>query len=261
MTVRRRTRLGERAPSSAVLVAAAGIVERLRAVKDEHEIALIAAAAALTDGVYRWLFAQGLAGRTEHELAVALEHEMRLRGATAPSFPSIVASGPAGALPHASPREVPIERGTLITVDIGCVRAGYCSDSTRTVAVGEPGALAREIHALVLAAQLEGLAAIAPGRTGEAVDARARQVIVDARQGEHFGHGLGHGVGLEIHEAPRLSRHGGEAVLEPGNVVTVEPGVYLPGQLGVRIEDLVVVRDDGAQILGGGFTKELLVLD
>lgn len=260
MTVRRRARLGELAPAGVELVPRAGLLERLRAVKDESEIALIAAAAALTDEIYDWLFAQGLAGRTERELAVALEHEMRLRGATAPSFPSIVAGGANAALPHASPRDVPIERGMLVTVDIGSLLEGYCSDCTRTVAVGEPRAHAREIYALVLEAQLEGLAAVAPGRRGVEVDAQARRVIVEAGHGEHYGHGLGHGVGLEIHEAPRLSHTGGEAMLEPGNVVTVEPGVYLPGELGVRIEDLVVVRDGGPQILSA-FTKELLVLD
>jgi Xaa-Pro aminopeptidase len=259
-SVRRRARLGELADPTVGFVATAGLVEALRAVKDEGEIARIAAAAALTDEIYGWLFSQRLAGRSERELAVALEHEMRVRGASGPSFPSIVAGGAAGALPHASPREDPLERGTLVTFDIGAVLDGYCADCTRTVAIGEPGERAREIHALVLAAQLEGLAAVAPGRTGREVDAQARGVIEAAGYGERFGHGLGHGVGIEIHEAPRLSRTGGDAVLRSGNVVTVEPGVYLPGELGVRIEDLVVVRDGGAQILSS-FTKELLVLD
>jgi Xaa-Pro aminopeptidase len=259
-TVRRRARLGEQAPGGVELVAAAGLVEGLRAVKDEQEVEAIAAAAAITDQVYRWLFEAGLAGRTEREVAVALEHQMRMLGATGPSFSSIVASGTAGALPHAQPRDVAIERGVLVTIDIGTLHAGYCSDCTRTVAVGEPSGHAREIYELVLAAQLEGLAAVAAGRSGSDVDARSRTVIEAAGHGEHFGHGLGHGVGLEIHEAPRLSRTGGEAILENGNVVTVEPGVYLPDDLGVRIEDLVVVRDDDPQVLSG-VTKALLVLD
>jgi Xaa-Pro aminopeptidase len=259
-TVRRRARLGELVDGRVEFVPAAGLVEALRAVKDEREIAAIAASAKLTDEIYEWLFAGGLGGRTERELAVALEHEMRLRGATGPSFPSIVAAGAHAALPHASPRDVAIEQGSLVTVDIGSRLDGYCSDCTRTVAVGEPGAHAREIYALVLAAQLEGLAAVRPGRSGREVDAQARKVIEDAGHGEHFGHGLGHGVGLEIHEAPRLTRTGGETELRAGNVVTVEPGVYLPGELGVRTEDLVVVREDGAQILSG-FTKELLLVD
>jgi Xaa-Pro aminopeptidase len=259
-TVRRRATLGELASPSVELVAVAGLVERLRAVKDEHEIAAMAAAATLIDELFGWLFDQPLGGRSEREVAVTLEHEMRLRGASAPSFGSIVAGGAHGALPHAQPRDAPIERGTLVTFDIGALLDGYCSDCTRTVAVGEPGEQAREVYAIVLAAQLAGLDAIAPGVNGREADARARTVIEEAGYGERFGHGLGHGVGLEIHEAPRLARTGGEEPLRDGNVVTVEPGIYLPGELGVRIEDLVVVRERGAEILSS-FTKELLVLD
>jgi Xaa-Pro aminopeptidase len=260
MTVRRRERFGELVGSTVELVAAGGLLERLRAVKDEREIESIAAAAALIDELFGWLFAQRLSERSERELAMTLEHEMRLRGATAPSFSSIVAGGAHAALPHAQPSEARIERGTLVTFDIGALLDGYCSDCTRTVAVGEPGGRAREVYEIVLAAQLAGLEAIAPGVTGREADAQARAVIEQAGFGERFGHGLGHGVGLEIHEAPRLSRTGAETALLAGNIVTVEPGIYLPGELGVRIEDLVVVRDGGPQILSG-FTKELLVLD
>jgi Xaa-Pro aminopeptidase len=260
MTVSRRAKLGELAAAEVELVAAAGLPERLRAVKDEQEIERIAAAATLIDDVLGWLFATRLSGRTERELAISLEHEMRVRGATAPSFASIVAGGPHGALPHAQPRDVAIESGTLVTFDIGALLDGYCSDCTRTVAVGEPSALAREIYDIVLRAQLAGLDAVAPGVSGRDVDARARAVIEEAGYGERFGHGLGHGVGLEIHEAPRLSRISADQELLAGNVVTVEPGVYLPGELGVRIEDLVVVRAAGPQRLSN-FTKELLVLD
>jgi len=259
MSVRARAKLGELAGAGVELVGAAGLIERLRAVKDEREIAAIAAAAALVDEIYAWLFAQPIAGRTERELAVALEHEMRLRGASGPSFDSIVAAGAHGALPHAQPRAVAIERGSLVIFDIGARLDGYCSDCTRTVAVGEPGEHAREIYDIVLQAQLAGLEALAPGVSGREADARARAVIEAAGQGERFGHGLGHGVGLDIHEAPRLSRTAGEQPLAAGNVVTVEPGIYLPGELGVRIEDLVVVRAGGPQILSS-FTKELLVL-
>ena len=260
MSVRSRARLGELAGVGVELVGAAGLAERLRAVKDEREIAAIAAAATLVDEIYAWLFAQPLAGRTERELAIALEHEMCLRGASAPSFDSIVAAGAHGALPHAQPRSVPIERGSLVIFDIGARLDGYCSDCTRTVSVGEPGERAREIYGIVLAAQLAGLEAVAPGVSGREADARARAVIEAAGHGEHFGHGLGHGVGLDIHEAPRLSRTAGEEPLVAKNVVTVEPGIYLPGELGVRIEDLVVVRAGGPQILSA-FTKELLVLE
>jgi Xaa-Pro aminopeptidase len=259
-SVRRRASLGELVGEGVELVAAGGLVERLRAVKDEREIESIAAAAQLIDGLLGWLFERPLAGRTERELAIALEHEMRLRGAASPSFTSIVAGGAHGALPHAQPRDVAIEHGALVTFDIGALVDGYCSDCTRTVAIGEPPARAREVYEVVAAAQLAGLAAIAPDISGRDVDARARAVIEQAGYGERFGHGLGHGVGLEIHEAPRLSRTGGDQELLAGNVVTVEPGIYLPGELGVRIEDLVVVREDGAQVLSR-FTKELLVLD
>jgi Xaa-Pro aminopeptidase len=260
MSVRRRERLGELAGQAVELVAAAGLPERLRAVKDEGEIRSIAAAAALVDEVYEWLFAQRLLGRTERELAVSLEHEMRVLGASGPSFDSIVAAGAHAALPHAQPRDVAIEGGVLVTFDIGARLDGYCSDCTRTVAVGEPGEHAREVYALVLAAQLAGLEAVAPGVSGPAADAAARAVIDTGGYGERFGHGLGHGVGIDIHEAPRLSRTASQDPLLVGNVVTVEPGIYLPGQLGVRIEDLVVVRESGAEILSH-FTKELLVLE
>lgn len=260
MSVRRRERLGELVTGDVELAAAGGLVERLRAIKDEGEIRAIAAAAALVDEIYQWLFAQRLAGRTERELAVALEHQMRVLGASGPSFDSIVAAGSHAALPHAQPREVAIEAGVLVTFDIGALLDGYCSDCTRTVAVGEPGERAREVYAIVAAAQLAGLDAVAPGVTGPAADAAARAVIDDAGFGERFGHGLGHGVGIDIHEAPRLSRTASEDPLVAGNVVTVEPGIYLPGELGVRIEDLVVVRDGGAEILSH-FTKELLVLE
>ncbi len=259
-TVRRRATLGELAGSAVEFVAAAGLLERMRAVKDEREIASIASAAALIDELLEWLFGGRLHGRTEREVMVSLEHEMRLRGASTPSFGSIVAAGAHAALPHAEPRDVSIERGVLVTFDVGAVVDGYCSDCTRTIAVGEPSERAREVYEVVLAAQLAGLAAIAPGVSGRDVDAQARAVIEQAGYGERFGHGLGHGVGLEIHEAPRLARTAAEALLCAGNVVTVEPGVYLPGELGVRIEDLVVVREGGAQVLSG-FTKELLVLD
>ena len=260
-TVREHARLLEHAAAGAELVPAGGLVERLRLVKDADEIARIGAAADLVDGIYAWLLERGLAGRREWDVAVELEHEMRRRGASEPSFASIVASGPRGALPHASPGDDPIEPGTLVTIDIGARLDGYCSDCTRTFAVGaEPSGLGREIYELVLAAQLAGLGAVAPGRTGHDVDAVARAVIEDAGYGEQFGHGLGHGVGIEIHEGPRLSRRGGDAELEAGHIVTVEPGVYLPGQLGVRIEDLVVVTLDGADVLSH-FTKELVITD
>jgi Xaa-Pro aminopeptidase len=198
-------------------------------------------------------------GRSERSIAVALEHEMRMRGASDPSFPSIVASGERGALPHASPGDEEVERGTLVTFDLGVRLDGYCSDCTRTWATGElPDPLA-EAYELVLRAQLAALDAVRPGPEGREIDAVARDLIADAGHGDHFGHGLGHGVGLEVHEAPRLARTGADRLVA-GNVVTVEPGVYLPGVGGVRIEDLVVVTGEGRDVLTRT-TKELVVVD
>jgi Xaa-Pro aminopeptidase len=241
-TVARHERLRELLDARWELVACSGTVERMRAVKEAGEIERIRAACQLADEALRGTLASGLAGRTERDVAIDLETRMRRLGADASSFPTIVASGAHGALPHAQPRDVQIARDVLVTIDWGALHEGYCSDCTRTYASGEGiSERAREVYALVLAAQQAGLDALAAGSNGKQVDAVAREVIAQAGEGEHFGHGLGHGVGLEIHEAPRLSRSAGEEPLRAGNVVTVEPGVYLPGLLGVRIEDLVVV--------------------
>jgi Xaa-Pro aminopeptidase len=259
VSVRRHARLREVLPERVELVAAGGAVEALRVVKDAGEIARIRAAAELADAVYEMLRGQGLVGRTEREVALALENEMRRLGAEGPSFDSIVASAERGALPHARPTDAEIPRGTLVTLDIGARLDGYCSDCTRTWATGDlPDDLA-EAYALVHRAQVEALEAVRPGPEGRAVDAVARDIIAAAGHGEHFGHGLGHGVGMEVHEAPRLARTA-EGTLAAGNVVTVEPGVYLPGRGGVRIEDLVVVTEDGHSVLSGT-TKDLVVVD
>jgi Xaa-Pro aminopeptidase len=250
VTVRVHRRLRETLPERVELVAAGGVVEEERAVKEPGEIERIRAAAALVDELYGWVRERGLVGRTERDVAVALEHRMRELGADGPSFPSIVASAEHGALPHAEPRDVAIAPDTLVTLDIGARLDGYCSDCTRTWATGTPPDELAEAYALVLRAQLAGLAAVRPGPEGREVDAVARGIIEDAGHGEHFGHGLGHGVGIEVHEAPRLGG-GSEIALAAGHVVTVEPGVYLPGVGGVRIEDLVVVTQDGADVLSG----------
>ncbi|HEX5780661.1 MAG TPA: Xaa-Pro peptidase family protein [Solirubrobacteraceae bacterium] len=258
VSVRRHARLRELLPERVELVSAGGVVESLRAVKEPEEIERIAEATRLADDVYGLLRDQGLVGRTEREVAFALETEMRRRGAE-PSFSSIVASAERGALPHAEPTDEAIARGTLVTLDIGARLDGYCSDGTRTWATGElPDDLA-EAYELVRRAQAESLAAVRPGLEGREVDAVARDIIEAAGHGEHFGHGLGHGVGLEVHEGPRLARTA-EARLAAGNVVTVEPGVYLPGRGGVRIEDLVVVTEDGQRVLSGT-TKDLVTVD
>ena len=248
VSVRRHGELHETLPERIELVPAGGLVEAERAVKEPGEIAAIRAAASLVDEIYAWLAGQGLVGRTEREVALALEQEMRMRGAAGPSFPSIVAAAENGALPHAVPRDVAIPAGTLVTLDIGARLDGYCSDCTRTWATGELDDDLAELYDTVLRAQEAALAAVRPGPEGREVDAVARNVIAAAGHGEHFGHGLGHGVGLEVHEGPRLSRSATDA-LAAGNVVTVEPGVYVPGRGGVRIEDLVVVTDDGCDVL------------
>ena len=257
--VRQHVRMRELLPERVELVAAGGLVERIRAVKDAEEVQRIRIAAQLADAAFERIIRDGLVGRTEREVAIALEHDMRTRGARRPSFDSIVAAGPHGALPHAQPRDVPIRPGELVVIDWGAELDGYCSDCTRTVAAGAPGDEAREVYELVLSAQLAGLKDVRAGRGGREVDAVARDVIAARGHGEHFGHGLGHGVGMEVHEAPRLSQRSDDT-LAPGNVVTVEPGVYVPGRFGVRIEDLVLVTENGSEVLNG-LSKRLLTTD
>ena len=235
------------------------LVETLRAVKEPNELARIKAATALADAAFDRLLRERIVGRTERELALALENGMRQRGAERVSFETIVAGGPHGALPHAQPRDVEISDGDLVVIDWGAQLDGYCSDCTRTVAAGDPGSDARDVYELVLEAQLAGLQAVRAGRGGREVDGVARDVIASAGYAQRFGHGLGHGVGLEIHERPTLSTRSDDE-LRAGNVVTVEPGVYIPQQFGVRIEDLVVVADDGCQILTS-VPKQLVVVD
>ena len=237
-------KLREKSGGDVELADAGGLVTGARRVKEETESAAIAEAARLTDEVYAWIEERGLAGRSEREVALAAEARMRELGAEGPAFEPIVAAGPNGALPHAVPGEREIGRDEPVVVDMGAVVDGYCSDCTRTLVDGELTGAAREVYELVLAAQRAGLEAVGPGASGREVDAIAREVIEEAGYGEHFGHGLGHGVGLEVHEAPRLSKRSEDDLL-PGDVVTVEPGVYLPDRFGVRIEDLVVVTGDG----------------
>jgi Xaa-Pro aminopeptidase len=260
VSVHQHEQLRELLPDRVELVGTSGLVEGMRAVKEPGEIARIKGASALADASFERLLREGLIGRTEREVALALDHDMRTRGAARPSFDTIVAAGPHGALPHAQPRDAPIKRGDMVVIDWGAELDSYCSDCTRTVAAGDPGPEASKIYELVLEAQLAGVHALAPGRTGKEVDQVARDVIEAGGQGEHFGHGLGHGVGLEIHEAPRLAQRAANETLQAGNVVTVEPGIYLPGQFGVRIEDLVVVTDDGCEILTS-VPKRLTMVD
>ena len=243
-------RLSEAVADGVELTAAGTLLEDLRAVKEPAELDAMRNAAKLADDVARAVVLEpGLAGRTEREVARAIERELRERGAE-PSFPPIIAAAEHGALPHAEPRDVAIPGDTLVVVDWGAQIDGYCSDCTRTYATGPVTDGAREVYELVERAQAEALEAVAPGASCKAVDAVARTLITEAGHGEHFGHGLGHGVGLEVHEEPRLTATA-EGDLAPGNVVTVEPGVYLPGEVGVRIEDLVVVTAEGYSVLSG----------
>jgi Xaa-Pro aminopeptidase len=257
MSVRLLEKLKEKLADGVEMVAAGGRVEELRRVKDEGELALIEEAAKLADEALRWSVGQGLAGRTEREVARAFEARIRELGGD-PSFPAIIAAGPNGALPHAEPGEREIGKGELVVFDMGAAIDGYCSDGTRTFATGDPGEEAIEVYEAVREAQQASLDAIQAGVKGEDVDKVAREVIDGAGHGDRFGHGLGHGVGLELHEAPRLSLRSDD-VLAPGEVVTVEPGIYLPGKLGVRIEDLVVVTEDGLRNLSS-LPKELQVV-
>jgi Xaa-Pro aminopeptidase len=250
LSVRRHAELRETIPDRIELVPAGGLVEAERAVKEPPEVDAIRAAAALVDEVYAWLLEWGIAGRTEREVALAAEQEMRVRGADGPSFDSIVAAAENAALPHATPRDVAIPAGTLVTLDLGAKLDGYCSDCTRTWSTGDLPEDLSVLYDTVLHAQQAALDSVRAGPTGRDVDAVARYIIAAAGHGDHFGHGLGHGVGLEIHEAPRLARTA-EAPLVAGNVVTVEPGIYVPGRGGARIEDLVVVTDDGCGMLSG----------
>jgi Xaa-Pro aminopeptidase len=258
MAVRTLEKLKEKLPEGVEAVAAGGAVEELRRVKDSEELAKIAEASKLADAVWGWALEQGLSGRPEREVARATEARIRELGAD-PSFPAIVAAGPNGALPHAEPGAREIGRGELVVFDMGAQLDGYCSDGTRTFATGEPGEEARKVYETVRLAQRAGLDAIKAGVKGEDVDSAARAVIDEAGYGEHFGHALGHGVGLEVHEGPRLSQRSDD-VLAPGEVVTVEPGIYLSGNLGVRIEDFVVVTEDGLRNLSS-LPKELQLVD
>ncbi len=246
------------AAGGAGLVATRGVVEALRVVKDEGELDAIRRAAVISDAVYAALANERLAGRTEAEVAWWIEQALREHGADALSFGSIVAAGLNGARPHSHPGNSIIEERTLVTVDMGCVVDGYCSDCTRTFATGPLSAELTEIYGLVVQAQLDGLAAVRAGASGRDIDAASRTAIAEAGLAESYGHGLGHGVGLEVHEAPTLRPESAD-VLAAGNVVTVEPGLYLPGVGGCRIEDLVVVTEDGCEILTS-FTKDLLTL-
>ncbi|MGM0501821.1 MAG: M24 family metallopeptidase [Bacillota bacterium] len=242
------------------LAAVTDLVEELRQIKDETELEKINKAVKITDSAFAKIKDKIEVGVREKDISLELEFFQKRLGAAKNAFDFIVASGIRSALPHGVASNKPIEQGDFVTMDFGAVYHGYHSDMTRTVVVGaEPTKKQQQIYNLVLEAQQAAIAAIEPGKTGQEIDKVARDIISEAGYSANFGHGLGHSVGLEIHEKPRLSRKD-ETVLEEGMVVTVEPGVYIPEWGGVRIEDIVVVTEDGCRILTKS-TKELLVLE
>jgi Xaa-Pro aminopeptidase len=258
MTVERHAELAK-AAAGAATVPLGRKIEELRAVKDSSELELLATACQITAQAIEDALPQIRPEVSERALAAALEYRMMQLGADKPAFDTIVASGPNGAIPHHSPTDRPLQRGDLVTIDFGARYAGYHADMTRTIAVGEAADWQREIYDLVAKAQRAGIEALGVGAEVSDVDAAARDLIAAAGHAEHFQHGLGHGVGLEIHEAPTLG-YGRTGKLNERVPVTVEPGVYLPGKGGVRIEDvLVVTAGGGAQTLTST-TRELLVL-
>ena len=233
----------------AQLVPTEGLVEGLRRVKDDGELARIASAGAIADAAFGAIMPMLAEPITERDLALALDVGMRRRGAEGSAFETIVASGPNGARPHARPSDRSVRKGELVVLDFGAVVDGYCSDMTRTVCVGEPTSpVARRMVEVVMASQQAGVAAVASGVAGSAVDAACRRVITAAGWADAFVHGTGHGVGLEIHEDPRVSATSTDT-LAVGHVVTVEPGVYLSEHGGARIEDTVVVTEEGCRPL------------
>ncbi len=232
----------------AQLVPLTDVVEKMRLCKDAEELAIIERAVLLNEEVFQEVYGRMRPGMSEIEVALQIESTMRLRGAERPSFETIVAAGPNGALPHAVPTSRIIKAGEPIVIDMGLIVDGYCSDMTRTVVLGPPDPQTKKIIRLVRKAQLVGMAAIQAGITGKQVDSKARAVIKEGGYGDKFGHGLGHGVGLAVHEKPGLSPRYSKK-LQAGMVVTVEPGIYIEGWGGVRLENMVVVEEGGCRLL------------
>jgi Xaa-Pro aminopeptidase len=231
------------------LVPRSDLVDDLRVIKDPTELRALQAAIDVLDDAFAHLARFIEPGVTEERLAWELEAYLRTHGAQGVSFDPITVGGPQAAIPHAVPSARPLREGESIVIDIGALQDHYCSDMTRTVCIGPVPEKLQEVYGIVLEAQLAAEQAIRPGMTGKEADAIARDLITQAGYGEQFGHGLGHGIGLEVHEPPWVSRGKGEIVLRPGMVFSVEPGIYLPGWGGVRIEDLVLLREDGCEVL------------
>lgn len=242
----------------AELIPVSNIVEELRLIKSQAEIKILKVAADIADAAFKHILDFIKPGLTELEVSNELEFFMRKAGASSSSFDIIVASGERSALPHGVASEKVIEKGDMVTMDYGALYNGYISDITRTVAVGEPAPKLKEIYNVVLEAQLKGVAEIKPGMTGKEADAISRNYIAEKGYGDYFGHSLGHGIGLEVHEAPSLS-YRSETVLQPGMAVTVEPGIYIQGLGGVRIEDDMIITQDGNELLTHS-TKDFIIL-
>ena len=240
------------------LVPAQGLVNGLRAAKDQEELDAMVKAQRIAERAFDEILKFIKPGVTEKEIAAKLEYDMLRFGAQKMSFDPIVVSGPNGSLPHGVPGDKKVESGEFITMDFGCIYGGYCSDMTRTVALGEPTEEMKKVYNVVLQAQLAGLAASKAGVTGKSIDAAARKVIEDAGYGEYFGHGYGHSVGIEIHESPNANMRD-ETLMPVGAAVSAEPGIYLPGRFGVRIEDVAVMTEDGCIDITKA-PKELIVL-
>jgi Xaa-Pro aminopeptidase len=236
-----------------------GLIEELRVIKEPSELAVMQDAADLADATFKHILDYLKTGAVESDIALEMEIFMRARGATSSSFDTIVASGERSALPHGVASGRAIGTNEFVKLDFGALYHGYCSDLTRTVVVGKPTDKHREIYAIVLEAQMHALSQIRPGMTGREADALTRDIISRYGYGEFFGHGTGHGLGMEIHEAPRLSLRS-DTILTPGMTVTVEPGIYLPGFGGVRIEDDIVITESGIKILTSS-PKDLIILD
>ncbi len=251
-------RLNENLPLGASLHPVSGMVEQLRLIKSESEIAAIRRSVLTNSSAFERAVRKFRPGMTESALAAEIEHQMRLLGAEKPAFETIIASGPHAALPHATPRAVPIGPGRLVLVDMGCLQDGYCSDMTRMLFTGAPPSKVRRLYRAVLEAQLAAVDAIRAGAAAGRVDVAARRVLRSFGFERHFIHSTGHGLGLEIHESPRLGK-GEKTLLEPGMVVTVEPGAYIEGHGGVRIEDTVIVTQAGCEVLTPT-SKDLLIV-
>ena len=240
------------------LTPASSLMTELRGSKDEEELSCMTAAQRIAEGALEQILKEIRPGMTEKEIAARLNYLMVSAGAEKTAFDTIVASGPNGSMPHAVPGMRKVREGDFITMDFGCVYKGYCSDMTRTVALGRPSDEMRNVYDIVLQAQLAGIAAARAGVTGAAIDGAARKVIQDAGYGSYFGHSFGHSLGIDIHEAPNAAP-GNDKPMPEGAVVSAEPGIYLPGKFGVRIEDVMILRPDGAQVITKA-PKALLVL-